>query len=236
MSPLRVLHVDDEPDIREVVELSLSLDPEFETRGCSSGREALAAAQDWSPDVILLDVMMPHMDGPTTLARLREDAHTAMIPVVFMTARARASELDHFRSLGALGVIPKPFDPMSLAGSVRSLLEPDARLAELRKAFVRRVADNADALAMCRAALQQDLDPAREMLGEVRELAHSLAGAAGIYGHPKISGLAAALEEKSFSALEGRGSTDDIVGAIDRLLACIETQGLTREAASTRPH
>jgi CheY-like chemotaxis protein len=236
MSPLRVLHVDDEPDIREVVELSLSLDPEFETRGCSSGKEALAAAQNWAPDVILLDVMMPHMDGPTTLARLREDAHTANIPVVFMTARARASELDHFRSLGAVGVIPKPFDPMGLAGSVRSLLQPDAKLSALRKAFVRRVADNADALAMCRAALRDDPTPMMEMLGDVRDLAHTLAGAAGLYGYPRIGDLAAALEEASFATLGGQGSVGEVVSAIDRLLVCIEAQGITREAAAARPH
>jgi CheY-like chemotaxis protein len=221
MSPLRILHVDDEPDIREVVELSLALDPDFETRGCASGQEALAAAKDWSPDVILLDVMMPHMDGPTTLARLRENALTAMIPVVFMTARARDTELDHFRALGALGVIPKPFDPMSLAGWVRSLLEPKARMAALRDAFVRRVGDNADALAMYRAALRQEPMPV-DMLGGVKDLAHSLAGAAGIYGFSEISDLASALEEESFAALEGISPAGDVIAAIDSLLASIE--------------
>ncbi|BCJ92357.1 hypothetical protein IZ6_30920 [Terrihabitans soli] len=234
MSPLRVLHVDDEPDIREVVELSLSLDPAFETRGCSSGKEALSAAHEWTPDLILLDVMMPHMDGPTTLSRLREDAQTAMIPVVFMTARARAGELEYFRSLGALGVIPKPFDPMSLAGSVRSLLEPDARLAALRETFARRVSDNADALAMCRSALRESA--ASDMLGDVRDLAHSLAGAAGIYGFQKISDAAARLEEESYSALEGLGSADDVIGAIGRLLGCIEAQNLSGYGTQARPH
>jgi CheY-like chemotaxis protein len=236
MSPLRILHVDDEPDIREVVELSLGLDPEFETRGCASGQEALTAARDWSPDVILLDVMMPHMDGPTTLARLRENAQTAMIPVVFMTARARGSELDHFRALGALGVIPKPFDPMSLAGWVRSLLEPKARMAALRGAFVRRVADNADALAMYRAALKQDPMSA-EIISDVRDLAHSLAGAAGIYGFSRISDLAAALEEESFAVLEGIGGpAGDVVAATDRLLAAIEACGVERGGTAQQPN
>jgi CheY-like chemotaxis protein len=124
MTALRVLYVDDEPDIREVVEISLSLDPDFVTQSCDSGQEALAIAADWSPDLILLDVMMPVMDGPATLARLRDDAQTTGIPVVFMTARAQTRELDHFRSLGAVGVIPKPFDPMTLAASVRSYMRP----------------------------------------------------------------------------------------------------------------
>ena len=103
MTALRILHVDDEPDIREVVEISLGLDPDFETRSCGSGQEALAVAVDWPPDIILLDVMMPVMDGPATLARLRDNAQTASIPVVFMTARAQTRELDRFRSLGAAG-------------------------------------------------------------------------------------------------------------------------------------
>jgi CheY-like chemotaxis protein len=124
MTALRVLHVDDEPDIREVVELSLGLDPDFVTRTCASGREALAVAAEWPPDIILLDVMMPGMDGPATFARLRDNAQTANIPVIFMTAKALARELDLLRSLGAIGVLPKPFDPLTLAASVRSHMKP----------------------------------------------------------------------------------------------------------------
>jgi CheY-like chemotaxis protein len=122
MTALRVLHVDDESDIREVVEIALSLDPDVVTQSCDSGQEALAVAADWSPDLILLDVMMPVMDGPATLARLRDNPRTAAIPVVFMTARAQTREIDLFRSLGAVGVIPKPFDPMTLAASVRTYM------------------------------------------------------------------------------------------------------------------
>ena len=84
----------------------------------------LAAAAKWRPDLILLDVMMPVMDGPATLRRLRENPQTADIPVVFMTARAQTRELDHFKSLGAAGVIVKPFDPMTLAASLRSQMQP----------------------------------------------------------------------------------------------------------------
>ena len=115
MSSLRVLHVDDEPDIREVVEMSLGLDPEFAIRSCSSGADALTASAEWPPDLILLDVMMPVMDGPTTLKHLRSSPKTTYTPVVFMTARAQAREIETFVSLGAVGVIPKPFDPMTLA-------------------------------------------------------------------------------------------------------------------------
>jgi two-component system OmpR family response regulator len=124
MTALRVLHVDDEPDIREVVEVSLGLDPDVVTRSCGSGPEALAVAAEWPPDIILLDVMMPGMDGPATFARLRDNAQTANIPVIFVTARALTRELDLLRSLGAVGIVPKPFDPLTLAASVRSHLRP----------------------------------------------------------------------------------------------------------------
>jgi CheY-like chemotaxis protein len=123
MPKLRVLYVDDEEDIREIVEISLGLDPELWIRGCASGAEALAIAVDWSPDMILCDAVMPVMDGPATLTRLRECPQTVDIPVVFLTSRAQPREIEHFKSLGAVGVIVKPFDPMTLAHSVRSHLQ-----------------------------------------------------------------------------------------------------------------
>ena len=124
MSSIRLLHIDDEPDIRDVVALSLGIDPEFVVRGCNSGAEGLVAATEWRPDVILLDVMMPGMDGPTTLSKLRENPRTGGIPVVFLTARVQSSERAHLASLGATGVIAKPFDPMTFAASVRSQMQP----------------------------------------------------------------------------------------------------------------
>lgn len=118
----RILYVDDEDDIREVAAMSLELDPELEVRTCSSGTEAIAVASEWQPRLILLDVMMPGMDGPTTLGRLREQHETSDIPVVFITARTQAQEVEAFKALGARGVISKPFDPMALAAKVREYL------------------------------------------------------------------------------------------------------------------
>lgn len=118
----RILYVDDEGDIREVAAMALELDPELEVRTCESGAEALGVAAEWQPRLILLDVMMPGMDGPTTLAKLRERPETGDIPVVFITARTQAQEVEGFKALGAKGVIPKPFDPMSLAAKVREHL------------------------------------------------------------------------------------------------------------------
>ncbi|MGU3496832.1 response regulator [Xanthobacteraceae bacterium A53D] len=119
--PLRVLYVDDEPDIREIVSLSLSLDPDIEAETAASGAAALERAKAGNLDLILLDVMMPEMDGPTTLGLLRAQDDTRDIPVAFVTARTQHHEVEHFRGLGAVGVVAKPFDPMTLAQTVRGL-------------------------------------------------------------------------------------------------------------------
>ncbi|HSX56709.1 MAG TPA: response regulator [Sphingomonas sp.] len=119
----RILYIDDEADIREVAQMALELDPVFEVRSCASGAEGVVEAAAWRPDLILLDVMMPGMDGPTTFARLAEQPETAGIPVVFITARTQSSEVAGFRDLGARGVLAKPFDPMTLADQVRGLLD-----------------------------------------------------------------------------------------------------------------
>lgn len=120
MAEIRILHVDDEPDVRLLVEASLGLDPDLVTQSCASGAEALAIAAHWRPDLILLDATMPDMDGPATLAQLRHDPHTAGIPVLFLTASSQDSDVDRFKAIGSVGVIAKPFDPRALAPSVRS--------------------------------------------------------------------------------------------------------------------
>jgi CheY-like chemotaxis protein/HPt (histidine-containing phosphotransfer) domain-containing protein len=225
MNELRILHVDDEPDIREVVEISLGLDPGLSTQGCASGPEALVVAVDWAPDIILLDVMMPVMDGATTFARLRENPRTASIPVVFMTARAQSSELELFRSLGAAGVIPKPFDPMTLAASVRAHIEPPAsRLGAMRHEFLRRVDSDLIALASHWSALEDRTDVSSS-LAQIRNIAHKLAGAGGIFGFDEISEAAATLEEAVILGCAGSGTVSEIGSALDRVAACAETMG-----------
>ena len=120
--PARILYVDDEDDIREIAQMSLELEPEFEVRSCASGAAALVDAAAWQPGLILLDVMMPDMDGPETLKRLAASQPTASIPVVFITARTQTHEVERYLNMGAVGVIAKPFDPLALAGEVRKLL------------------------------------------------------------------------------------------------------------------
>ena len=118
---LRILYVDDEPDLREVAQMSLELDPELSVTSCSSGVQALNLVAESRFDLILLDVMMPDMDGPATLAKLRERADF-VTPVVFITARAGSDETRKLIDLDAKGVISKPFDPMRLAAQVRAYI------------------------------------------------------------------------------------------------------------------
>lgn len=117
----RILLVDDEPDIITVGAMALTDIGGLEVTTARSGAEALEILQRTIPDVIVLDVMMPGMDGPTTLARLRERPELASIPVIFLTAKAQPSELTRYLELGAVGVIPKPFDPMTLADRIREM-------------------------------------------------------------------------------------------------------------------
>ena len=119
----KILYVEDEPDIQTVAQLALETVGGFEVKICSSGEEAVQAAAAYDPDLILLDVMMPGMDGPTTLGELRKLPGFDAKPIVFMTAKVQPQEVAHFKELGALDVIAKPFDPMTLADQVRSVWE-----------------------------------------------------------------------------------------------------------------
>ena len=117
----RILLVEDEPDIQFVARLALENVGGFEVEVCTSGREAIAKAPSMGPDLILLDVLMPEMDGPSTLRELRKIPVLARTPVVFLTAKVQAHEVENYRQIGALDVIPKPFDPMGLADAVKAI-------------------------------------------------------------------------------------------------------------------
>ena len=117
-----ILLVDDEDDIREVAQLSLEMTAGWEVRTASSGAEALRLAAANPPDAILLDVMMPEMDGPATARALRAAPATAGIPIILLTAKVQAADRRRFDDLGVAGVLGKPFDPMTLAGEVSRVL------------------------------------------------------------------------------------------------------------------
>ena len=118
----KVLLVDDEPHIRRIGELSLKGVGKWIAVLAPSGTDALAIAEREQPDLILLDVMMPGMDGPATLQQLRATESTAKIPVIFMTAKVQKHEVDKYLAAGAIGVIPKPFDPMALPSLILQIL------------------------------------------------------------------------------------------------------------------
>jgi two-component system OmpR family response regulator len=119
---LKVLLVDDDDDIRSIGELALVEVGGMPTVLASSGAMALEVAAREQPDVVLLDVMMPGMDGLTTFRHLREQPQTAAIPVVFVTAKVQRHEVQRYLDLGAIGVIGKPFDPMTLPDELRAIL------------------------------------------------------------------------------------------------------------------
>ena len=114
--------VDDEEDILEIAKASLETVGGWDVVTAGSGSEAAAVAQEHRLDAILLDVMMPDMDGPETIEKLRAAASTRDIPVVLLTAKVQASDIKCFESLGAAGILAKPFDPMTLASDVSRVL------------------------------------------------------------------------------------------------------------------
>ncbi|HEX6371465.1 MAG TPA: response regulator [Longimicrobium sp.] len=118
----KILLVDDEDDIREVAQMSLEMTAGWDVVTASSGAEALRAAAAERPDAILLDVMMPGMDGPDTARALRASEATAAIPIILLTAKVQAADRRRFDDLGVAGVLSKPFDPMELAAQVSRVL------------------------------------------------------------------------------------------------------------------
>ena len=122
----RILIIDDEDDIREIVSLSLELAAGWQVTTASSGAEGLAAAERERPDAILLDVMMPGMDGPRTFEMLRSSQELSGIPVVFLTAKAQAAEQRQLTAIGAAGVLAKPFDPLTFAADLSRTLGWDS--------------------------------------------------------------------------------------------------------------
>jgi len=126
----RVLLVEDHAHIRAIVKVALEKLGGLQVCACESGAEALNTVAEFCPQLILLDVMMPGMDGPTLLKHLRERPDTAQIPVVFLTAKTTAQEIKSLRDSGALDVIAKPFDPITLHVTVKSIwagLDPAER-------------------------------------------------------------------------------------------------------------
>ncbi len=214
----RILHVDDDPLMRDVVEIALGLEPAFALMTCATGAEAVVAAPGWAPDLLLCDVMMPDMDGPAVLAALRENPETAKIPVVFMTAAAQPQDLERFKSLGAAATIAKPFDPATFADTVRERLRT-IKLASAGYDFAERLRADAATLAAFRSAMNGGSTGVPDGL---LTCAHKLAGAAGVFNVQAVSRHASALEEAIIARRDGDGAPEAVAARLDALLESIQ--------------
>lgn len=235
-----VLYVDDDPDICSVVQATLSEigGLEVDTAGC--GERAIELVHERRPDLVLMDVMMPGLDGPSTLKRLRASPAVADIPVVFMTAKVMPAEVAHYLALGAAGVIRKPFDPSTLCDELIAISEKltevrapaDGRAPEgetgrtekmraLTERFVQRARGDVESLrnSIAHANLAE-----RAVTQEIERIAHSIHGAAAIFGLPEVSAAGEAIER-----LVRTGSIGSL--AVRRLADCIEALGRLVEAA-----
>lgn len=119
----RILYAEDNDDIQQIAIIALETIGGFTLKICNDGVEALAAIEDFEPQLILLDVMMPNMDGPNALAKIREIEAYKNTPAIFMTAKIQPEEVNKYIEMGAVEVIAKPFDPITLADQIRSIWE-----------------------------------------------------------------------------------------------------------------
>ena len=201
-NPIRVLYADDEADIRGIIEYALEDEPDIVLELCESGQEALDKVTDFQPDLILLDVMMPGMDGPTTLNKLREHPATRNTPIIFVTAKVQANEVAQFKDMGAIDVIAKPFDPVILADHLRKQLELTSqgkahkkaeKFAALRQTFVADLGARLYTIDASweRIKAQSDDISAYE---EMHRLVHSLVGSGMSFGFTELGTLAREIE------------------------------------------
>lgn len=121
MKPLKILYVEDEPDIRSIVTMTLETIGHHVICPCESGMDAITQISGFAPDLVLLDMMMPGMNGVETMEQLRRTKEGQQTPVIFMTAKVQAKEIQDYLDRGAIGVITKPFDPMSLVQDIQKL-------------------------------------------------------------------------------------------------------------------
>jgi diguanylate cyclase (GGDEF)-like protein len=218
--PLRTLvYADDEPDLRVIVQIALNLAQGLTVQTAESGEQALQLARELQPDLLLLDVMMPGLDGPATLQRLRADPAIARIPVIFVTAKATPENVARFRALGASAVIAKPFDPMQLAAQVLSLWQTIApqpqrvsnidagqvrlreQVARLAEKFLERTKLQAVTLGQLSASVQAGDSSG---LSSMHEIAHKIHGGGATFNFPAVSACAGEIEWLSQNLLASK--------------------------------
>jgi CheY-like chemotaxis protein len=204
----RVLVVDDDPDVQTLVALALAQAGGYTVEPCASAAGALERARSFRPDVILMDVMMPGMDGLQALAGLRADEGTAGIPVVLISAGIDRDECGRYREMGARGVIPKPFNAVELPATLRRIREGEAvapayprEVKDLGSVYLTELPAMMDSMRALAAALAAG-GWAKPPLEALLQLAHRLAGSAGLYGLAGLASSAATLETMTRRLLE----------------------------------
>jgi diguanylate cyclase (GGDEF)-like protein len=198
----RILMVEDEPDIQAIARLALESIGGFAVRICGSGAEAIEAGPAFDPDLILLDVMMPAMDGPTTLKALRRLPKLASTPVLFMTAKVQPHELAQYRHLGVVDIVPKPFDPLTLATTISTIWQrqppaspPANSLAKFQAIADSYAASLPEKLAQIERAWEVAIQTwASQDLAALRKLAHGLHGSGATLGFAQMGDAAARLD------------------------------------------
>ena len=233
-----IAYVDDEPDLREVVQLALSLTTQATVHCYESGAQALRELPSLRPDLVLLDVMMPDMDGIEVIRRMREDRLLGTIPVIFMTAKAMPDEVARLRALGAMGVIAKPFDPTRLGEEVvahwQTVKPPDdaaKQITSLANAlatrFAHRTLAELPAMRESCARLFQGNEESRQPL---KKWAHKVRGTAASIGLADVSARAGEIEDLLVSGTAASAGTV----AQDRLAALLA--GLEAQLAPAGGH
>lgn len=225
-----ILLVDDEPDIRTIAELSLSQVGGWKVTLACSGVQAIELAGKHKPDLILLDVMMPEMDGVATFQALANREDTREIPVIFMTARVQSQERERYVGLGAAGVIAKPFDPMRLPDDIRGILAQPVeqrgrnRLAALRRRYAEGLASKLDGLrGAIEHAYEAEPSSRKTAIEAAHRIAHTLHGTAGTYGHAEVSRAMADIEAALERLRDGGHDEGECWQAIEDALATAAT-------------
>lgn len=230
----RILVVDDDPLMRSIVAFALGREADFSVVCCENGKDGLAKAATWSPDLILCDVSMPHMNGVDVLRRLRADTATAEIPLIFTTARTDAADIDVMLQLGAVAIIKKPFKLGDLIATVRrELFMPEASGADIAPPaydFTARMRADGVSLRefhgeLARGALAADL----------KDCVHRLAGASGIYGFDAVSTAASAVERQINSYDAENGNLAEVETALDQLIQHVDAQTTRMMGSNQNP-
>jgi two-component system OmpR family response regulator len=212
-----VLYVDDDPDMRAVVQAALCSIAGLAVHIAGSGEQAIDLAYECRPDLIVMDVMMPGLDGPSTFKSVRERALLADIPVIFLTAKTLPAEAGRLLQLGAIGVIGKPFDPLKLydnlsvlwknAGAARAIRgtgagQPRVRaqVSSLADSFLKRTRNDVIRL---RAFIERARHGDRSALAEAERTGHSIHGAGEMFGFPEIGAAGGAIERLAAGVMSG---------------------------------